>query len=276
MTHDVETVASRDFCQTLIGLDRSHGISSSFQVVPESRYPVPDAFLQSIRDGGCEVNVHDLNHDGHLYRDYREFKRRAAKINHYGKAFGAAGFRSGGLYRNLEWYGELDFAYDMSVPTAGHLESQPGGCCTVMPYFIGEMVEIPVTTTQDYSLFHILKQYSIGLWKSQIDALIRMHGVISFITHPDYLIERRARNCYTELLAHLSGLRAQQAAWIALPKQVNDWWRARSQMTLARGRDGWEIIGAGSERARVAYAALDGEGIVYRIETPATAKPLAA
>ncbi len=276
MTHDVETLAGRNFCQALMDLDRAHGIFSSFQVIPESRYPVTDTFLASIRDGGCEINIHDLNHDGHLYRDHAEFKRRVARINLYGKAFGAAGFRSGALYRNLEWYGELDFDYDMSVPNAGHLESQPGGCCTVLPYFIGEMLEIPVTMTQDYSLFHILKQYSADLWKSQIDALMRAHGLIAFCTHPDYLIERRARNCYTELLAHLSGLRAQAAAWITLPKEVNRWWRQRAQMTLARGRGGWEIQGEGAERARIAYAALDGERIVYRVETTAQAKPLVA
>jgi hypothetical protein len=40
----------------------------------------------------------------------------------------------------------------MSVPNVGHLEVQRGGC-TVMPYFIGRIVELPVTTSQDYSVF---------------------------------------------------------------------------------------------------------------------------
>lgn len=276
MTHDVETIKGRDFAPTLMELNRSRGIPASFQVVPESRYPVPESFLQSIRDGGCEVNVHDLNHDGHLYSDRNEFRRRVARINGYGKAFGAEGFRAGALYRNLDWYGELDFAYDMSVPSAGHLEPQAGGCCTVMPYFVGELLEIPVTATQDYSLFHILQQYSIELWKSEIETLMRAHGLISFIAHPDYLIEKRARSCYMELLDHLAELRSQGLAWITLPKQLNNWWRERSQMSLVRGSNGWTVTGPGSERASVAYAFLDGDRLAYRIAKPSPEKILAA
>ena len=38
-----------------------------------------------------------------------------------------------------------------------------------MPYFIGNILELPLTTIQDYSLFHILGDYSISLWQQQID-----------------------------------------------------------------------------------------------------------
>jgi hypothetical protein len=267
VTHDVETAVGRNFCSQLMELDASRGIRSSFQVIPEQRYSISDAFLQNIQARGCEVNVHDLNHDGLLYRNYAEFKRRVRKINQYGRRFGAAGFRAGALYRNLEWYGDLEFAYDMSVPNAGHLEAQGGGCCTVMPYFIGHTLEIPVTTTQDYSLFHILKQYSIDLWKYEIDQLMGAHGLISFIVHPDYIVEKRARQTYTALLNYLAELREEHALWIALPSQLNKWWRERSHMRLVRELQGWKIEGIGSERARVAYAGLDGDRITYRIES---------
>ena len=60
----------------------------------------------------------------------------------------------------------------MSVPNVAHLEPQRGGCCTVMPYFIGDILELPLTTTQDYSLFHILGDYSIALWKQQIELIL--------------------------------------------------------------------------------------------------------
>jgi hypothetical protein len=267
VTHDVETITGRDFCPQLMELDASRGIRASFQLIPEQRYSLSDNFLQRIQARGCEVNVHDLNHDGLLYRNYVEFKRRVRKINQYGQRFGAAGFRAGALYRNLQWYRDLDFAYDMSVPNAGHLEAQGGGCCTVMPYFIGHLLEIPVTTTQDYSLFHILNQYSIDLWKYEVDQLMRANGLISFIVHPDYIVEERARKTYIALLDHLAVLREERALWIALPSEVNTWWRERSQMRLVAGRHGWKIAGMGSERARVAYARLEGDRITYRIES---------
>lgn len=176
VTHDVETTVGRDFCATLMDIDESFGVRASFQVIPEERYSVRRDFLSSIRDRGFEVAVHDLNHDGHLYRTRKQFLERAAKINAYGKEYGADGFRAGVLYRKQVWYDALDFAYDMSVPNVAHLDPQHGGCCTVMPYFIGDILELPVTTVQDYTLFNILGDYSIDLWKRQIELIMAKHG----------------------------------------------------------------------------------------------------
>ncbi len=72
-----------------------------------------------------------------------------------------------------------------------------------MPYFIGKILELPLTTAQDYSLFHILEDYSIDLWKQQLSLIRRRNGLISFLTHPDYLIERRSRKVYESLLDYL-------------------------------------------------------------------------
>ena len=75
-----------------------------------------------------------------------------------------------------------------------------------MPYFAGDLVELPLTTTQDYSLFHILGQYSIDLWKEELDFIASSNGLATFIVHPDYVIERRARDVYENLLQYLSEL----------------------------------------------------------------------
>jgi len=266
VTHDVETFAGRNFCFSLMDLDQEHGIKSSFQLIPEGRYAISEDFLRRIRDWGCEINIHDLNHDGHLFRNKELFSRRVERINRYGKDFGAAGFRSAALYRNPDWFEALDFSYDMSVPNTGHLEAQRGGCCSVMPFFIGKILELPVTTTQDYSLFHILNQYSIDLWERQIRLISQKHGLISFIVHPDYLLAPRARDTYKALLFHLADLRSAGQLWIPLPGEVNQWWRERSQMRLVRRGDGWEIEGPGKERASIAYASVQGDRVVYSLE----------
>lgn len=266
MTHDVETFRGRDFCPQLMDLDDAHGIKSSFQVVPEKRYAVSKAFIDGIWGRGFEVNVHDLNHDGRLVCDRQHFRERAEKINKYGRAYRAAGFRSGALYRTLDWWKDLDFAYDMSVPSVGHLEAQQGGCCSVTPFFVGHILELPVTTTQDYSLFYILKQFTIDLWVRQIKAVSEQHGLLNFIVHPDYLIERRSRDTYTQLLAHLARLRGEGRLWIALPREVNDWWRQRARMRLVNSRNGWAVEGEGQERARIAYASLQGDRLVYTLK----------
>jgi len=265
MTHDVETLEGRDFTSQLMDLDDSYGFKASFEVVPEERYEVPGDYVCEIQRRGFEFNVHDLNHDGRLYLERQGFVRRAARINRYVHRYGARGFRAGSMYRNQDWYDAFEFSYDMSVPNVAHLDPMRGGCCTVMPYFVGKIIELPATTAQDYSLFHILNDYSIDLWKRQLGLIRGRNGLMSFITHPDYLIERRARKVYESLLDYLRQMVAREKIWAALPRDVDLWWRARSQMKLASRGNEWEIVGPGKERARLAYAILDGDRLAYEL-----------
>lgn len=273
MTHDVEEEAGRDFCSKLMDLDESFDIRSTFQLVPESRYIVSENFLDSITSRGFEVNVHDLKHDGRLYADRLEFLRRAERINEYMRKYGAHGFRSGILYRNADWFDAFEFDYDMSLPNVAHLDPQRGGCCTVMPFFIGRIVELPVTCTQDYTLFRVLNDYSLDLWKQQIALIRQNHGLISFIVHPDYVMDERAQDTYKALLEFLACLRTKDGVWTALPREVASWWRQRSEMQLVSENGEWRVEGPGSERACVAYASLAGDTVTYclagdRVITP--------
>ena len=54
-------------------MEDTFSIKGSFQIIPEHRYEVTDDFLNSIRQRGFEVVVHDLNHDGQLFRDKDQF-----------------------------------------------------------------------------------------------------------------------------------------------------------------------------------------------------------
>jgi len=152
------------------------------------------------------------------------------------------------------------------MPNVAHLEPQRGGCCTVFPYFIGKILEIPLTTCQDYSLFQILNDYSIDLWKQQVALIRKRNGLISFIAHPDYLMASQARRVYESLLGYLRQMIERDKVWMALPGEVDQWWRARSQMKLVPAGDAWKIEGPDCDRARIAYATLDGDGIKYTVE----------
>ncbi|HEY2384482.1 MAG TPA: hypothetical protein VGK48_25165 [Terriglobia bacterium] len=251
MTHDIETATGRDFAPKLADIDASFGFTPSFQVVPEERYEVTEDFLDSLRARRCEINLHGLNHDDRLFENRQAFRHRAAKINGYARRYGAAGFRSPVLYRVLDWFDEFDFSYDMSVPNCGHLDPQRGGCCTVMPYFIGNILELPLTMSQDYSIFHFLRQHSIDLWKRQIDLVLEKHGLISFNVHPDYIIEEPYLSLYHKLLEHLARVREERNVWSAFPNQVNQWWRERrnrpevnARARIEKGRLVYEIAGS--------------------------------
>ena len=269
MTHDVETRAGRDFCTTLMDVDDAFGIKAAFGIVPEERYEVSANLLDTMRSRGFEVVIQDLNHDGRLFDDKQEFLRRAKLINQYGREFGAKGFRAAVLYRKPEWYDAFDFEFDMSFPNVAPLDPQQGGCCTVMPFFIGKMLELPVTTVQDYTLFHVLNERSIELWKSQIDLVLKKNGLLSFIVHPDYVLQPDMLSVYKHLLHQLQGLRDKTAIWCALPSEINAWWRARNKMSIIKDGASWRIVGEGAERAVLAYAKnVDGK-IVYEFSSPA-------
>jgi hypothetical protein len=265
MTHDVETTAGRDFCGELLDIDDSFGLRASFQIVPEERYAVPAEFLDAIRNRGCEIAVQDLNHDGRLFDHKQEFLRRVALIHHYAAEYGARGFRAAMLYRKVEWYDALHLSFDMSMPNVAHLDPQRGGCCTVMPYFIGKILELPVTTIQDYTLFHLLNERSIELWKMQTERILEKNGLVSFIVHPDYITDRDTRSVYESLLRYLRDLRHTRPLWFALPSEIDSWWRARNQMSVVRDGNSWRIEGEGSDRAVLAFAKNVRGKLVYEL-----------
>jgi hypothetical protein len=272
LTHDVENEAGRNFCTELMDLDDSFGIKASFQIVPEGRYAVSSKFLDTIRDRGFEVGIQDLNHDGRLFDNREEFLRRVATINRYATDYAARGFRAAVLYRKPEWFSSLKFSYDMSIPNVAHLDAQRGGCCTVMPYFIGDVLELPVTTSQDYMLFHLLNQRSIDLWKAQIELILGKSGLASFIIHPDYIMEPDTKPVYKALLGYLRDLRGQKQIWFGLPAEVDSWWRARSKMSVVRHNNSWRIEGEQAERAVLAYAKNVDGNLVYELGTAAEAR----
>lgn len=268
ITHDVETRTGRNFTSHVMDMDDEYGIRSSFQVIPRNRYEVPRSYISEIKDRGFEVNVHDLTHDGSLFRDHESFLRQASEINQVAAEWGAAGFRSGALYRRQQSFETLRFEYDMSVPNVAALEPQRGGCCTVFPYFIGDILEIPLTAAQDYSLFNILNDYSTQVWQRQLDLIYERHGLASFIVHPDYIVEERPRRTYRQLLALLDQLREPRALWIALPGDVNRWWRARSESRVVKSGSEWVIEGPAKQDACLAYARVEGDRLVFDIAPP--------
>lgn len=266
MTHDVETEAGRDYCSELMNVDDAFGVKAAFGIVPEERYEVSPSLLDAIRNRGFEIAVQDLNHDGRLFDSKEEFLRRVELINRYGQEYCAKGFRAAVLYRKPEWYDALDFAFDMSIPNVAHLDPQHGGCCTVMPYFIGNILELPVTTTQDYTLFHVLNELSIDLWKTQIELILRKNGLMSFIVHPDYIIEPEKLSIYEALLGCLRAYAENEPIWFALPCEVDSWWRARSKMSVVNDGSSWRIEGDQGERAALAYARVVDGKLVYELE----------
>jgi peptidoglycan/xylan/chitin deacetylase (PgdA/CDA1 family) len=265
MTHDVETGAGQEFCPRILELEQEYGINSAFEFVPEVRYKISEEVFHAIRQAGGEVCVHGLNHDGRLFSSEVEFRRRAKLIDEYAAKWGATGFRSPVMYRNPAWYDAYEFSYDMSLPNVGHLDPQRGGCCTIFPFFIGNIVELPLTTVQDYSLYHIIGSDPMEMWAKQMDTVVAKNGLVSFIIHPDYTIEQSKQDLYRTLLHLISRYGEERKTWLTLPGEVDRWWRERNAMTLTQENGSWVIRGKNSDRACIAYARLENGNLAYML-----------
>ena len=77
--------------------------------------------------------------------------------------------------------------------------------------------------------------------------------------------EGRACDVCMEFLDHLVQLRDDAQMCIALPGEVDQWWRRGSQMKVAQVGNKWRVEGPGEDRARVS-AALENGRVAYSID----------
>jgi len=223
LTHDVETADGQTHVLATADLEERYGFRSSFNFVPE-RYPVDRKLIDSLVERGFEVGIHGLKHDGKLFSSRREFLRRAPRINHYLRSFGAAGFRSPLTHRNPEWMQALDMEYDLSFFDTDPYESMPGGTMSLWPFHVGRFLELPYTLPQDYTVTAVLGETTSRLWQSKLRAIEAFHGMALLNTHPDYLKEVGTWKVYEQFLESLD---PGSGYWHALPAKVARWWRAR-------------------------------------------------
>jgi peptidoglycan/xylan/chitin deacetylase (PgdA/CDA1 family) len=256
LTHDVEGPRGIENIERVLEVERRQGFVSSWNFVAES-YDIPDGVFDLLRAGGCEVGLHGITHDGRLFQSRAQFESHLPKIGAYARAWGAEGFRSPATGRNAEWMHELPVAYDSSFPDSDPFEPQPGGCCSIFPFWFGDVIELPITLLQDHTLFEILRERSIGPWVRKSEWIAAHHGLITLITHPDYLADDELLVLYESFLAYL---RAQDGCWHALPREVAAWWRERAPLQVEPTEDGPRIGGGEEPRATVAWARLGDEG----------------
>ena len=118
---------------------------------------------------------------------------------------------------------------------------------------------------QDFTVFNMLRTYSIELWEQQMGIILAQHGLMSFIAHPDYLLSAPAQAAYRSLLVRLAALRDDQGVWLPRPGELAAWWRDRAATGLVRSGEGWAVEGPAQDRARIAYAYLEEGRIRYQI-----------
>jgi hypothetical protein len=136
LTHDIEGKVGVAKCRPLMELERKLGFRSAFNFIPEGGYAVPRELRDEMTRDGFELGVHDLQHDGKIYRSRQLFAQKAIRINRYLKEWGAVGFRSGFMFHKLDWLHDLDIEYDASTFDTDPFEPQPEGSNTIFPFWI--------------------------------------------------------------------------------------------------------------------------------------------
>jgi hypothetical protein len=176
--------------------------------------------------------MHGLTHDRQLFASRQAFDQRLRPLAELAGRLGASGFRSPATHRVFDWIGELPIEYDATIPNSDPYEPQPGGCCSVWPFFIGMVVELPYTLPQDHTLLTLLRHRSPALWLEQAAAIEREFGLVQCVSHPDpgYLGDQDKRAIYAEFL---HGLNERPKLWRALPREVASWWRRRAGADIA-------------------------------------------
>lgn len=248
LTHDVETHQGQAKCYPLMKLEERMGFRSSFNFVPEG-YPVSPELRSHLTRNGFEVGIHGLAHDGNPFRSRKEFKRQADRINHYFDNWKAAGFRAPSMFHNLDWIHDLRLEYDASTFDTDPFMPQPDGMGTIFPFWVSPdsqhstlntgFIELPYTLAQDFTLFVLLGEATIDIWKRKLDWIAGKGGMALLITHPDYIcfgedppgFEEYPQKLYEAFLHYVKETYGGQY-WHVLPREISRFWRSRF------GRDG--------------------------------------
>ncbi len=245
LSHDVETTKGHENCRKLADIEMDLGFRSSFNFVPE-RYNVSVGLRHYLTDKGFEVGVHGLVHDGKLYRSRMIFIERALKINKYIKEWDAKGFCSPSMHNNLKWIHDLNIEYDSSTFDTDPFEPQSYGMRTIFPFWIPNgvegngYVELPYTLPQDFTLFVIMEEETIDIWKRKLDWLVENGGMVLMTTHPDYMNFKEKRESldeypvklYREFLDHIKS-KYEGEYWSALPKDIASFWKSNMSKTAS-------------------------------------------
>jgi hypothetical protein len=239
LTHDVEGQTGVQRCQKVADIEESRGLRSAFGFVP-LRYQTPEGLRSELKQRGFELMVHDLYHDGKLYRDLRTFAKRRDAINNFLKEWGTRGFSSGAMHHNLAWTSRLDIDYSVSTYDVDPFEPQSCGLGRIFPCWVhpptGEssgFVEMPYTLPQDFTLFVLMREKKNSIWCRKLDWIAENGGMALIKTHPDYMVFPDERNrvegypveWYTDFLDYVAS-RYKKDVWITTPSAVARYWRS--------------------------------------------------
>jgi len=243
LMHDVDYQQGFDVIEKVIALENKYQFRSCFNIVPE-RYSIDNSIFKVIRENGFGSGVHGLKHDGKLFFSRSVFERRVKKINAYIDLWETKGFSSPSMHRNYSWMHLINSSYISSNFDYDPFEPQAGGVNSIFPVTIQmqsqkPLLELPYTLPQDSTLFLLLGQKDISVWKKKLDWNAESGGMVLVNCHPDYMnfsnkpdkFDQYPVRYYEEFLSYIQTHYCNKY-WNALPDDVAQLWRDNYLHTL--------------------------------------------
>lgn len=193
LSHDVDTRKGYNNVRKLADFEQEMGFRSQFNFVPERYGNVEIGLLNELKQRGFGIGVHGLKHDGRLFSSKEIFGERAPRINSYLERWGTKAFTAPSMIRNHAWMQELNMDYCVSTFDTDPFEPQSDGAGTIFPYWVQSdsslhgFLELPYTLVQDFTLFVILREQNIVIWKQKLDWIAAHGGMALLNSHPDYM-----------------------------------------------------------------------------------------
>ena len=225
LTHDIDTNKGFKPAEKFLHLEAEFGVKSCWFVVLKN-VEFGGRFFHEVLKGENEVACHGDNHDESLpYLSQSEICSRLEKYRNTIKEYNMKGFRSPSLLRTptlLRAISEF-FEYDSTFPDT-EISARPpyrSGCCSIFPYRLGKLMELPLTLPQDSTCVFLKKtpEEILKLWLNKLSWIKEMGGLATLNIHPDshFGMKGKIFDIYRSFLEIVT---KDTKAWVITPAEV--------------------------------------------------------
>jgi len=219
LTHDIDTRDGLLCAPEIAAAERDFGLKSTWFVTCEDKVVIRSA-LDRLASEGHEIGCHDLYHDTRIAcLDERAIAARLDKCCEILRDYGVSGFRSPSLGRSDALFDALAgfFDYDSSVPDTDGVH----GCCTVLPFRRGNLLEIPITMPMDATLLFrgFSAERAVHVWRKKLEWIKQVGGAAVLVIHPEPQFGGR-REWVSAYRAFLDSAAADGDIWIAPMRDI--------------------------------------------------------
>jgi hypothetical protein len=237
LTHDVDSSEAwkKGYWKAFAELEEANGLRSSWHIcsVHAHRW---EREIEELAKRGHEIAWHGPRHDYRIaFMRPEELASTLSANRPLFARFGIRGFRSPNYLRTNRLYNGLAGAlgYDSSTMDTAAEPLSPArrtGCCTVFPFFRGDLLVIPLTVPDGLTIRCLTGDDAgaiAAIQSAKIEWIKGVGGLALAITHPEAWISMRPGSfgAYRKMVERIA---SDHEAWKALPRDIEAWWRKRA------------------------------------------------